>query len=57
MWDGGRDDNKTRTKNVLDNLNSAIDDLAKIMREKITNNEIEEYKSLKVVYDKLKGTV
>lgn len=48
---------KQELQNVLDNLNSAIDDLAKIMREKITNNEIEEYKRLKVVYDKLKGTV
>ena len=40
-----------------DNLIINKKTVAKIMREKITNNEIEEYKSLKVVYDKLKGTV
>ena len=48
---------KQELLNVLDNINEAIDDLSILMREKIKNNEIDEYRSLKAVYDKLKGTV
>lgn len=42
---------------VLDILNESIDDLALLMREKLASNEIDEYRRLKVIYDKLKGTV
>ena len=42
---------------VLDNINDAIDDLAKLMNEKLRKGEMDEYRSLKAIYDKLKGTV
>ena len=48
---------KQELLDILDNLNEVLDDLAKIMRQKIKNDEMVEYKQLKAVYDKLKGTV
>lgn len=48
---------KQELLSVLDVLNESIDDLSLLMREKLTNNEIDEYRKLKVVYDKLKGAV
>lgn len=48
---------KQELTNILDILNSSIDDLSKLMNEKLKNDEMAEYRKLKVVYDKLKGTV
>ena len=48
---------KQELLNILDILNSSIDDLSKLMNEKLKNDEMVEYRKLKVVYDKLKGTV
>lgn len=48
---------KQELLNILDILNSSIDDLSKLMKEKLKNDEMDEYRKLKVVYDKLKGTV
>lgn len=35
-------------------INGAVDDLAMLMRRKLATSEIDEYRELKEVYDKLK---
>ena len=48
---------KQELEAIAENINDVLDDISKLIRVKIDNKEIDDFRKLKDIYDKLKITI
>ena len=48
---------KQELEAIAENINDVLDDISKLIRVKMDNKEIDDFRKLKAIYDKLKITM
>ena len=48
---------KQELEAIAENINDVLDDISKLIRVKMDNKEIDDFRKLKAIYDKLKITI